>query len=61
MSSTPVFHAIGRFFEWTFTAFEYLQNYFNDALVVLGFVGIAYWMYRQNKYTKEAAANNTHH
>lgn len=61
MSSTTVFNAIGDFFEWTFLAFEYIQNYFNYALVVLGFVGIAYWMYRQNKYTKEAHANNSHH
>lgn len=60
MSSTPVFQGIGDFFEWTFTAFEFFGNYINEAFIVLGFVGIAYWMYRQSKYTAEAKRNSTH-
>jgi cbb3-type cytochrome oxidase subunit 3 len=60
MNSTSVFQSIGDFFQWTFTAFEVIGNGFNTILVVLGFVGITYWMYRQSKYTAEAKRNSTH-
>ena len=54
MSSTPVFEAISDFFSWCFISFEVMGNAFNDALLGLAFVGIAYWMYRQTKYNKIA-------
>jgi len=60
MSSTPVFQSIGEFFEWTFLFFEHVGNHVNEAFVILGFIGIAYWMYRQSKYTAEAKRNSTH-
>ncbi len=57
MSSADIFYALGDFLTWTFGIFEWLGNKFNDFLLILGFVGFGYWMYRQHKFNQEAASN----
>lgn len=57
MSSTDFFWALGDVFEWTFQIFEIIGNMFNDFLLILGFLGMFYWLAKQHKFNKEAASN----
>ncbi len=57
MSSSTVFHAIGDFLTWTFGIFEVIGNGFNYAVIVLGFVGLFYWLNLQRKFNAQANAN----
>lgn len=57
MSSSTVFHAIGDFLTWTFGIFEMIGNSFNYAVIVLGFVGLFYWLNLQRKFNAQANAN----
>lgn len=58
MSSTTVFNAIGDFLTWTFNL---LQNdlpitfVMNTGIVLLGFVGLFYWLNIQRKLNAKAA------
>lgn len=58
MSSTTVFNAIGDFLTWTF---QLLQNdlpltfVMNTGIVLLGFVGLFYWLNIQRKLNSKAA------
>lgn len=47
-------YGIGDLFTWSFGFYEFVQNYFNNFLLYLGFFGFAYWMYIQNKLNKKA-------
>lgn len=51
---TDFVYAIGDAFQCSFGFFEFVQNYFNNLLLALGFVGFAYWMSIQNKLSKKA-------
>lgn len=51
---TDFVYAIGDAFQWAFGFFEFVQNYFNNLLLALGFAGFAYWMNIQNKLSKKA-------
>lgn len=55
MSSTTVFQAIGDFLQWTFLFFDNVGDIFNWSLVVLGFVGLFYWLNYQRKFNDQAA------
>jgi hypothetical protein len=55
MSSTDIFYAIGDLFQKFFLFYDVVENYFNNAVIVLGFVGFAYWMNTQRKFN--AASN----
>ena len=46
--------AIGDFFYWTFGILEAGENIVNWAFIVLGFLGICYWLMLQARYNKEA-------
>ncbi|MBL4704311.1 MAG: hypothetical protein JKY54_07310 [Flavobacteriales bacterium] len=56
-------YPLADFFAWTFeTVLEPIGNTGNYGLpntgiLVLGFVGLALWMYLQNKYNKAAATD----
>jgi len=54
---TSFFYAIGDFLTWTFGFFEAIGNIFNYAVIVLGFVGLFYWLNWQRKFNKMAKDN----
>lgn len=57
MDSPTVFHAIGDLLTWTFGIFEVIGNTFNYSVIVLGFVGLFYWLNLQRKFNAQAASN----
>jgi hypothetical protein len=57
MSSTVVFKAIGKFcYDVPFIFYDNVGNIFNYSCIVLGFVGLFYWLNLQRKF--DAAAKN---
>lgn len=57
MSSSTFFYGIGDFLTWTFGFFELVGNIFNYSLIVLGFIGLFYWLNWQKKFNDQAANN----
>jgi hypothetical protein len=55
MSTTDFFYAIADLAQNLFLLFDVIGNFFNNAIIVLGFVGFAYWMNTQRKFN--AASN----
>lgn len=54
MSSSPFFYGIADFLQWTFQFFDVVGNKFNYSIIVLGFVGLFYWLNVQRKLTAKA-------
>lgn len=54
MSSTKVIYAISDLIRWTFGLYENVGNIFNYAVIVLGFVGLFYWLNCQKKFNEKA-------
>lgn len=60
MSSTEVFNKIGDLFQWTF---QFLQNdlpltaFMNTGILLLGFVGLFFWLNKQRKFNQQATNN----
>ena len=54
MSSSPFFYGIADFLQWTFGFFDVVGNKFNYSMIVLGFVGLFYWLNMQRKLTAKA-------
>ena len=57
MSSSAFFYGIGYFLTCTFGFFELVGNVFNYSLIVLGFIGLFYWLNWQKKFNDQAANN----
>ncbi|MEX1001434.1 MAG: hypothetical protein WDZ35_04900 [Crocinitomicaceae bacterium] len=58
MSSAEIFYGIGDAMYWLFiNTLEPLADAPWRIVMVLGFLGFGYWMYRQAQYNKEAAAD----
>ncbi|MDX1652341.1 MAG: hypothetical protein R3277_07610 [Brumimicrobium sp.] len=58
MSSKVVFESIGDFImDITAFVFENVGNVFNDAMLVLGFIGLFYWLNYQRKLNTKAKNN----
>ncbi|MDC1403834.1 uracil phosphoribosyltransferase [Crocinitomicaceae bacterium] len=58
MSSTTIFYGIGTLFaDYLFIPFEMVGNIFNYSFIVLGFVGLFYWLNMQKKFNQQAADN----
>ncbi|MBU2020283.1 MAG: hypothetical protein KJ941_11615 [Bacteroidetes bacterium] len=58
MGSSTVFYAIGDFMQdYAFLPLEWIGHKFNYFLIVVGFVGLFYWLNYQRKFN-EAAKNN---
>lgn len=57
MASTDVFHAIADLLQWTFGIFEVIDNSFNYSVIVLGFIGLFYWLNLQKKFNAQAESN----
>jgi hypothetical protein len=55
MGSSTIFYAIADFMNnIAFLPLEWVGNIFNNACIVLGFVGLFYWLNLQMKMTKKA-------
>lgn len=58
MSSKVIFEGLGDFILWTTEMiFENVGNMFNTACIILGFVGLFYWLNIQRKFNNEALNN----
>lgn len=57
MTWTDFVYKIGATFQWSFGFFEFVQNYFNTFLIVLGFFGFYYWMRTQKKLSEKATVS----
>ena len=59
MSSREVMESIGDFFYSTAGIFyDNIGNIFNYSFIVLGFVGLFYWLNLQRKYDQQDAKKN---
>ncbi len=54
MSTTDFFHALGDLFQKFFLIYDAIGNYFNNAVIILGFFGFAYWMNLQRKFNSDS-------
>ena len=58
MNSTDLLVGLGDFILWTTEIlFENVGNMFNNAVIVLGFIGLFYWLNWQKKFNQEAENN----
>jgi hypothetical protein len=48
------FYGIADFLTWTFGFYEVVGNVFNNMLIVLGFIGMFYWLNWQRKFNEQA-------
>jgi hypothetical protein len=55
MSSSTFFYGIGDFMQFLFGFFEIVGDVFNWTLIILGFVGMFYWLNWQKKFNDKAA------
>ena len=51
---TDFVYKLGDLFQWSFGFFEFIQNYFNNLRIILGFFGFGDGMNIQNKLSKKA-------
>jgi hypothetical protein len=59
MNSTELITGLGDFILWTTAIlFENIGNLFNNGAIVLGFIGLLYWLNVQKKFN-QAAKNNS--
>lgn len=54
MTWTDFVYKIGDTFQWAFGFFEFVQNYLNTFLILLGFFGFYYWMRTQKKLSDQS-------
>jgi hypothetical protein len=60
MTLSGLFNTLGDIFQWTF---NFLQNDFwltwlmNNGVIVLGFIGLFYWLNWQRKFNAQAENN----
>lgn len=55
MGSSTVFYAIGDLFQWIFQLFQYIGDIANYSFIILGFIGLFYWLNLQKKFNAAAA------
>jgi hypothetical protein len=46
-------------YDYCFPFYDNIGNIFNYSCIVLGFVGLFYWLNLQNKFNKAAAGNSS--
>ena len=55
MNTSTIFWAIGDFMnDVAFVPLEMIGNIFNYSCIVLGFVGLFYWLNKQKQFTEQA-------
>jgi hypothetical protein len=58
MSSKVIFEGLGDLISWTTEIiFENVGNMFNTAAIILGFVGLFFWLNTQKKFNAKALNN----
>lgn len=57
MTLAGFFYGIADIFQWTFQIFEIIGNSFNYTLIVVGFIGLFFWLNKQRKFNIEAENN----
>jgi hypothetical protein len=58
MNSTDIIIGLGDCILWTTELlFENIGNLFNNAMIILGFIGLFYWLNLQRKFNQEAESN----
>lgn len=50
---------IQKCFEWFFRLMEGPNRNVNILFIVIGFIGVIYWLWRQGQYNKEAEQSGT--
>jgi hypothetical protein len=60
MTFTDFIYATGDVLESSFKVLPLIGNNFNYIVIVLGFVGLAYWLTFQLKKTKQAKRDGTY-
>ena len=54
MSAVKIFNAIGDFcYDTVFIVYDNIGNVFNYSCIVLGFVGLFYWLNLQRKFNND--------
>lgn len=60
MNTQEVINPIGKMMEWSFeNLLVPMSDPFNAGVVILGFVGLAYWLRLQKKYSEQAKQQGT--
>jgi hypothetical protein len=60
MGSREFFEGLGELFtDYLFIPFEMVGNLFNYSVIVLGFVGLFYWLNLQKKFNEKAKKEGT--
>lgn len=59
MNLQDLVYPLAEFVDWSFGLLEFLGNWPNIAIVLVGCVGVLYWLMLQRKFNKEAALNGT--
>lgn len=60
MNTQEVINPIGKLMEWSFeNVLNPISDPLNAGVVILGFVGLVYWLRLQKKYTAQAKAEGT--
>jgi hypothetical protein len=57
MTSNVIFFGIAKMLQTSFLFYEFIQNKFNYACIILGFIGLFYWLNYQRKFNQEAENN----
>ncbi|MBP6459533.1 MAG: hypothetical protein KA264_05500 [Crocinitomicaceae bacterium] len=57
MTSNVIFYGIAKMLQTSFLFYEFIQNKFNYACIILGFIGLFYWLNYQRKFNQEAQNN----
>lgn len=57
MTSNVIFYGIAKLLQTSFLFYEFIQNKFNYACIILGFIGLFYWLNYQRKFNQEAQNN----
>ena len=60
MTLNEIWYLIGDIFEWTFQWLQndfWLTSFMNTGILVLGFIGLIFWLNTQRKFNEEAKRN----
>jgi len=59
MTFTDFIYGLGNIIDATLSFLPTLGNYANYSIIVIGVIGLFYWLNLQNKYNKKAAEEGT--
>ena len=60
MNTQEIITPVAKFIEWTFeTVLVPIASPMNIGVIILGFVGLAFWLRLQKKYTEKAKQDGT--